>query len=482
MAYHIQSIELYVRENVGRMAFSLGREKTADPLINPISHVRMIVRDDAGNETFGTSGDRLSVRWLDKRSGRSKIRKLRELVALIGHARRIYLDRPEFESPFDKWLAEHRRIMEQGRSMDQEDLTTSFASALMERAMVDAVCRLEGRSVFEMFHADRLGFRPGKVHPELKGIDLTRRLPAEPRTLFNIRHTVGSSDPLTPDEIAEGERINDGLPQALSEYVEDDGVTHFKVKISGDPEGDLDRLRRIWDVVPKTPETLVTMDANEAYRNVDRLGEFMQRLRRDLPGLFDHVALIEQPLPRGLTLDGSTASAIRRVNEIKPLVIDEADGTLDAFKRALSIGYAGVSHKNCKGFFKSLTNRALMAYHAEEHDRELIQSAEDLQLLPIVPLQQDQAALSILNLSHCERNGHHYNYGLSMLSDRDKRQVARHHRDLYVKRKDEWFLDVRAGQIWCPSVQCPGFGVREEPDFASMEPMDDWLKRREAEA
>ena len=44
-----------------------------------------------------------------------------------------------------------------------------------------------------------------------------------------------------------------------------------------------------------------------------------------------------------------------------PLIIDESDATLDAFPRARALGYAGVSSKSCKGFYKSLLNAARCA-------------------------------------------------------------------------------------------------------------------------
>ena len=34
----------------------------------------------------------------------------------------------------------------------------------------------------------------------------------------------------------------------------------------------------------------------------------------------------------------------------------------------------------------------------------------------------DFVALSVLGVDHCERNGHHYNYGLSMLAEKERRR------------------------------------------------------------
>lgn len=481
MSYRIEAIELYVRDTPpGRVAFSLGKtigsEAAKRSITSPLGHVRLVLRDSQGRETFGCAGDRLSVRWLDKRPDRDQDRKRRELVALIHTAREIYLQTPEFDSPFAHWQQCHPEIMRAGRNQGQEDLTSSFASALIERAMLDAVCRLEGRSIFEMVKHDRLGIRPGEVHDELATLDLPSMLPRRPRRQIFIRHTVGGSDPLTADDLRDEERADDGLPETLAEYIQQDGVRYFKVKISGDVDDDLERLGRVWEVVLQAEDPFVTLDANEAFADLKSFEEFVRRMEAELLGLFQHIPYIEQPLPRGLTLDGDTRRAVRRIAERKPLIIDEADGTLDAFRRAHAIGYIGTSHKNCKGFLKSLLNYGLIKHWESEGDRGLL-SAEDLQNLPVVPLQQDFTAVSLLGLEHCERNGHHYNYGLSMLSEKDKAAAVRHHPDLYEQRGDEWFLNIRGGAVECGSLQCPGFGVRAEPDWESMTPMQQWVRK-----
>ncbi|MFQ5732603.1 MAG: hypothetical protein ACE5KM_11710, partial [Planctomycetaceae bacterium] len=194
MTYRIEAIELFVRETKpARAVFSLGKKggggDAKTKLISPLGHVRMVLKTSGGTETFGCSGDRLSVRWLDKRPGRSHGRKRRELVSLIETARAVYLKHREFASPFDHWRKCHALIMKAGRAADQEDLSSSFASALMERAMLDAVCRLSGKPLFQMVKADRLGFRPAAVHRELGKLKFPQVLPARPNTALFIRHT-----------------------------------------------------------------------------------------------------------------------------------------------------------------------------------------------------------------------------------------------------------------------------------------------------
>ncbi len=476
--YHIENIQLFVRETKpGRVAFKIGSAAVAERRTNPLVHVRMVVSDSTGKRTWGTAGDRLSVRWLDKRPGRSRGLKLRELIKLIASARRTLLEQSNFETAFGCWRSFHPRIMAEGRRSGQEELTASFASALMERAVIDAVSRLHDKSTYRMVSENLLGIDPHTVHPELQSEDIAGYVTPAPRTRFYIRHTVGPADALTDADVSPADRIGDGLPETLAENIDRYGLRFFKVKISGRIPADLDRLVQVWDVLPKTPETTVTLDANEAYRDLKSFEQFVAELRARAPGLFDHIAYIEQPLLRALTLDESTSDAVRKISASKLLLIDEADGRVDAYRRAHAIGYAGTSHKNCKGFFKSLLNRALVE-HYRASGRQAFMSGEDLQNLPIVPLHQDFVAVSLLGLADCERNGHHLNYGLSMLSSPDKASIAKRHQDLYEQRGDEWFLRIRAGMVETASLHCPGFGVADEPDFGSMEPLQEWIQRR----
>ncbi len=481
MAFRIASIEYFIRVlPPARMTFTIGRQEPgAAPSPQPprrpgaVGLCRLTLETGDGRTVTGCSGDRPSYGWLDKRPEPDPLTKLRSLVGLMDAARDAWMANPSFDSLFLHWLDRHREIMRIGAERGHEALTASYASAFIERALIDAVCRAGGHSLWTAITEGAFDFHPAAVHPELDGYDLARHLPARPRTRFHIRHTVGLSDPLTAADI--GERVDDGEPETLEEFAIRDGLRYFKVKISGQPDEDVARLRRIWEVIPKTAEIAVTLDGNEAYRDLGQFAGFVDRLAAEAPGLFDHLLFIEQPLTRELTLDPASAPWIGKISARKPLVIDEADGELTAFRQAHAIGYAGTSHKNCKGFYKSLMNRALCHLYETRDGAGAFMTGEDLSLMPIVPLHQDFAALGVLGIDHCERNGHHYAYGLSHLTPAEKAMMLRDHPDLYVKRRDEVFLNIVDGAVSCASLQVPGFGVRTLPDWSAMEPMQTWL-------
>lgn len=473
--YHIEDIDLFVREMPkDRMVFSIGGPP-AKRRPRAILMVRLKIADDRGQRSWGVAGDRPSFGWLDKRGNYPPETKLQRLLALVKVAGETYLSEGKFSSPFLHWQACYQKLQKAGQANDHEALSASYASALFERAMIDAICRLQGMPLLEALRKNVLGFNAGAVFPDLRQVELARLLPTKPLTRFFVRHTVGLKDPLSAAELPPAKRIRDGEPETLAEYIKRDGLRFFKIKIGGDRETDLARLGKIWQVLLNVQEPVVTLDGNESYRDLDEFSRFIQELEDKQLGLFQHIAFIEQPLARDITLDPASREATQKLARVKDLVIDEADGNLTSFRDAFRLGYSGVSHKNCKGVFKSLLNFCRCHHLVNATNRKAFQSGEDLSNMPLVPLQQDFVALGILGIPHCERNGHHYSFGLKHLSPDEKQLALKHYPDLYTKRGDEVFLNIRNGQIRCDSLTRSPFGVAFEPHWSTMTPLKDWI-------
>ena len=141
----------------------------------------------------------------------------------------------------------------------------------------------------------------------------------------------------------------------------------------------------------------------------------------------------------------------RRLAERAPVIIDEADATLDAFPRAAALGYDGVSMKACKGVLRALLSRARI-----DATGRGFQSAEDLTNLPPWPLLQDLAVVSALGLPHVERNGHHYFRGAGHLSPEERAQLVQRHPDLFTS---EAHLRIEDGALQLGSLDRHGFGT-----------------------
>jgi hypothetical protein len=180
---------------------------------------------------------------------------------------------------------------------------------------------------------------------------------------------------------------------------------------------------------------------------------------------------IEQPLPRELSLDAPLP-----VSPPAPLLMDEADGTLDAFAQGRPLGWTGVSSKGCKGVYKSLINRARcdrwnLASAAAAP--ACFMSAEDLTCQAGLAVQQDLALAALLGLTHCERNGHHYGDGFGKAPAHEQAAFAAAHPDLYDNGPHGARLRIDAGRISLDSLHAPGFAHAADPDFSSLHVLAD---------
>src|SRR5262249_11566778 len=126
-------------------------------------------------------------------------------------------------------------------------------------------------------------------------------LRAQPLARIDVRHTVGRLDPLRAADIAPGERLDDGLPQALDQVLGRPGVRRVKIKIGGGYDVDVARLCAIGALLDELGvKVQVTLDGNEQFADLQQLSALWHATARDLRGrsLLARVRWIEQPLPR----------------------------------------------------------------------------------------------------------------------------------------------------------------------------------------
>jgi hypothetical protein len=282
---------------------------------------------------------------------------------------------------------------------------------------------------------------------------------------------VGLTDPLTDAEIPPGERLRDGLPQSLEECIAAYGLRHFKLKIGG-PD-DLPRLRSISAVLARTARDYAcSLDGNEAFHSVEAFRAFWDGVCAD-PALADlrrRLMFVEQPFHRDIALSGAIGVLAAGWPDRPRIIIDESDSGLASLPRALALGYAGTSHKNCKGVFKGIANACLIARRRRvEPGSRLLLTGEDLGNIGPVALLQDLAAQGALGVTSVERNGHHYFAGLSFWPHELQAQVREHHPDLYRDSPLGWpTLRIDNGQISTESVLAAPFGVGFDFDPATL--------------
>jgi len=442
-----KNLRLVARHCDARLPFRFGITTMTEA---PMLVAELEVETDAGTVT-GHAAELLVPKWFSKDPDTTIEDDRRDLVAA---ARGAFDEVRTFGSvgggatAFDLWVHAQMACVERPDVPAADRLVRTFGVSVIERALLDAVCRALSQPFFDVLAGDALGIRMEQLDGRLagwSGASLGRRSPSA-----RVRHTVGLADALTPSEVPAEDRRDDDHPVCLVEDIAAHGLDCFKLKVSGAADADLERLEAIAALTPEGSQ--FTLDGNEQYGDPARLAEVLDELERrgNADGLLAGLLAIEQPVHRASTFDPATAEGVARLAGRAPVIIDEADADLGSYPRARALGYGGVSMKACKGVFRALLARARI-----DADGEGVQSAEDLTNLPVLPLHQDLAMVSALGLPHVERNGHHYFLGQGHLSDEERAHLQAAHGSLY---SPAGMLRIEDGRLDLTSLAVPGFG------------------------
>jgi hypothetical protein len=429
MRFSIGEILFFERDVKLRMPFRFGVVTLTQA---PQAFVRARIRLENGKESEGAAAELLAPKWFDKNPALSNEDNFEQLRDSMRTARKQYLESGS-STAF-------------GHSRPTVGLVENFGPAIVDRAVLDALCRGLGISFYDA------------IRRNVVGLDFRHEFP-EPRTEIAARHTVGLVDPISTAE----QRVNDGLPETLEEVIARYGHRWFKLKVGGGVQADVERLSAIAGVLDRIPEPYhASLDGNEQYEDIEGVRALWSAIKAEprLKRLAASIAFIEQPIKRQTAL-------MKPVALEKPVIIDESDDSLDAFPRAKALGYRGVSSKTCKGIYKSLINAARCA----EWGKDYFMTGEDLTIQAGLALQQDLALVSLLGLTHVERNGHHYVNGMAGLPESEQAAFLSDHPDLYERSHGAVRLKISRGTITMKSVDCPGYASRAMPDWNAMKEM-----------
>jgi hypothetical protein len=355
-------------------------------------------------------------------------------------------------------------------------LLAHLGVSLAERAVLDGLCRLAGQPVHRMMAADRLGLRLGEIYPELGTMQPRDVLRAAPLDQCFVRHTVGLGDALVPGDLQPADRVDDGLPQDLEACIRAYGLRYFKVKLSGIAERDFPRLQALGSLLARETggEYFVTLDGNENFEDFDAFRAFWDQAvsQAALHQLWSRIVVVEQPVHRDRALREEVGGGLRSWPDRPPLIVDESDGAVGDVPRALELGYAGASYKNCKGIVKGMANACLLAKRRSE-GRPGVMTGEDLCTLGPFALVQDLAMMALLGIDHVERNGHHYYRGLSMFPADWQAAMLAAHGDLYGPHPDGFAcLQIHEGRLHLASANAAPFGVGPLFDPSGFAPLE----------
>ena len=461
-SFRIAEIALHERPVRLRLPFRFGVVTLTEC---PQAFARARIEFAGGRSAWGGAAELMAPKWFDKNlalSNEDNFEQLREVLRL---ARSAYLSDAEPDTAFGHFARHHDAHQAACAARDFNPLLASYGPALIDRAVLDAMCRAYGVSFYAAARSNLPGI--GERRTEFAGFDWLHFLAAlAPAANIAARHTVGLVDAITAADLLHP--VNDGLPETLEQVVAHYGHRHFKLKVGGRIDDDLTRLTAIAEVLDDSGESYVaSLDGNEQYADAEGVAELLARMQATpaLTRLNRSILFIEQPIARKTALDVD----VRALAAIKPVIVDESDGELDAFVRARAMGYTGISSKTCKGFYKSLLNAArCAAWNAEDPGPGYFMSAEDLTTQAGLSVQQDLALVNLLGIGHVERNGHHYVDGMAALPEDEQQRFLAAHSDLYEHTCGAVRLRIRGGRINLGSLDCTGFASAAMPDWDTM--------------
>ena len=460
MKFTLSPFESFVLPTRTRFPFRYGIASMTD-----VPQIFLRVRASAASRAAdGVAAEGLPPKWFTKNPSTTFEEDLPEMLAVIQHAtaQAATIARTPV-SFFDLWRELDRQQSHWAADRGTPPLLAHLGVSLVERAVLDAVCRILGEPLHRALRSDALGLRLDTIYPELDAAPLDRALPGAPLPSCFVRHTVGLGDPLTAADVAPEDRVEDGLPQDLEASIRAYGLRYFKIKLTGRSDTDLPRLERLIALFDRETggDWRVTLDGNENFKDFIAFRRFWEEAENSagLRGLWPHVVVVEQPVHRDHALDAGAGEVLGDWAERPPLIVDESDGAVGDVPRALDLGYAGASHKNCKGIVKGLANAVLLRAR-QRAGAEVVLTGEDLANLGPIALLQDLAMMALLGIEHVERNGHHYYRGLSMFPDAWQETSLEEHGDLY-RRHERGFpaLRISEGRIALATVNRAPFGV-----------------------
>ena len=448
----ILQIHLYERPMLLRLPFQFG-----DVVVNETTEAYLQVDIEIGGKTAtGYSAQAMIPRWFDKRPELNSEQTVAELRETLRKTAEKATGMKGFVAEIS---AQVRELVYRSMPKNTPRLAAGFGPAMLEKALIDAVCLSLGSNFFQAVQADVFGLAklcPNDLTPSVLSGHLQS---VTEKYSIQIRHTVGYDAPLTRAEI--DNNPNDGLPVALEDVIAQTQSSAFNIKLKGNAQADIARLEKIAISLADLKTYQLTIDANEQY-TTDEFKHFLQSFNAlpTLTRIRQATLFIEQPFAREVAL---TEGGPLVPNDI-PIIIDESDDSDESFVTAFELGWSGVSVKSCKGVLRALLNFARVK-EIQAKGGFAILSGEDLTCQPGLCWQQDTLMAAAVGIQHVERNGHHFAGGMQGAPATEITAAMQHHSDIYKLVANKPTLNIVAGEVHFSSLNSPGFGHSIAPSL-----------------
>jgi L-alanine-DL-glutamate epimerase-like enolase superfamily enzyme len=337
-------------------------------------NVRSVVRTAGGVQAHGFGSMPLGATWAFPSKALTYNDTIEAMKALAERIARITREYKGTAHPIDincdlepAYLKAAEEVSRERRLPEPiPKLCTLVVASPFDAALHDGFSKAHHRNCYLTYGPEFMSHDLAHyLGPQFRGEYLERYVLKQPKPRMPLYHLIGALDPLDDSEVKG--RVNDGLPETLPEWINQDGLTHLKIKLNGeDLTWDVARVVRVDRVASATQARRgvkvwnYSLDFNEKCPNVGYLLEFLGQVKAQVPDGFGRIQYIEQPTKRNLKADRS--NVMHEASKLRPVVIDESLTDQESLQLAREMGYTGAALKACKGQTQAL----LMAAAAQK--------------------------------------------------------------------------------------------------------------------
>jgi len=447
----IASLETYLRTDRLRVPLKFGNSILEEV---PILLVKVTVENAKGATAEGWGAMPLSDAWAFPDPGVKRDRKLKAME-LIGKETCHMMAgkyRTKYSHPIDMMLASKNEMMRISKKVRTElrletpvpTLAVLVSTSPLDAALHDAfgranrICSYDGYGPDYM--ARDLSYYLGKG---FEGTYISDFLRTKKTKRLAVFHLVGGVDKLRGEEVDSGDPM-DGLPVALEDWVDREGVFCLKVKLTGvNIDWDVERTKSVAEVASEVlrrkgrRKIYLSVDSNELNPSPDATLEYLRKLRRASRTAYDSLLYLEQPTDRDLRRH---MFSMKAVSKLKPVLADEGVTDLDDLELAMRTGWSGLAVKTCKWHSSSLL------YIAYMERRGIPYSVQDLTCPGIALVHSASLAARSRPIKGFEYNARQYvPFGWDA-----------------VREKHTTLFNVKDGMVETDSLQPTGLGYSHE--------------------
>ncbi|HMV86910.1 MAG TPA: enolase C-terminal domain-like protein [Blastocatellia bacterium] len=346
-----------------------------------ILNVNVVVKSRSGKMAKGFGSMPLGNVWSFPSREMNYNATLGAMKSLAERIARITSGYKEFGHPIDLNFALEPEYLKAATEASKElklvapipKLCTLVTASAFDAAIHDAFGKLHGRSSYQTNGRDLMTHDLSRyLNNDFIGEFPDRYILPKPKPGIAMFHSVGGADAVLPSELKQ--RLNDGMPETLAEWIEFNGLTHIKIKLQGeDLKWDIERtvnIDRVASEARPTTNWKYCVDFNERCPNVEYVLEYLRKVKELTPKGFNRILYLEQPTARDL--QSNRQNVMHQANKLRPVLIDESLVDLETLLLAREMGYTGVALKACKGQSQAI----LMAAAAQKY--KMFLSVQDL--------------------------------------------------------------------------------------------------------